>query len=298
MQEPKLPPDEQHRLQALRALKVLDTEPTEAFDRITKLAQKSFDVPIALVSLVDEDRQWFKSRQGLDAPQTGRDISFCGHAIHDRQVFVVDDTQTDLRFHDNPLVTGDPNIRFYAGVPVACPAGHLLGTLCIIDRRPRSFRENEFFLLQDLGEMVEDAIADAVDGITHPITGVLNGVGFARFAKLALERAPVAFEANLVTINVQRDAADDDETWHDHLRDVTAVIHDAFADGYVVGHVEDNVFAVLEREDDAKTSMQRFCTRMRQRRGGKAGVEVQIQDATQARRSPYVTGEGHLRVVG
>ncbi|NNC65016.1 MAG: GAF domain-containing protein, partial [Gammaproteobacteria bacterium] len=123
------------RLCSLQNLKVLDTLPEERFDRITRLVARVFDVPIALVSLVDVDRQWFKSRHGLDADETPREISFCGHAILEEKTFVVHDAAKDERFVDNPLVTGGPKIRFYAGHPVHSPQGTRIGTLCLIDRK-------------------------------------------------------------------------------------------------------------------------------------------------------------------
>jgi GAF domain-containing protein len=121
--KPSLPLDECERLDALRALGILDTEGEERFDRITRLAKRLFGVPIALISLVDQDRQWFKSRQGLDASETSREISFCGHAILKDSALVVSDTLNDERFHDNPLVTSEPSIRFYAGQPLRAPGG-------------------------------------------------------------------------------------------------------------------------------------------------------------------------------
>ena len=137
MQKPDAPSDETQRLRALRSLQILDTLEEERFDRITRLARRMFDVPIALVSLVDEDRQWFKSRQGLDACESGRDVSFCGHAILHERALVVPDSLEDARFMDNPLVAGPPHIRFYAGHPVHAPDGSRVGTLCIIDHVPR-----------------------------------------------------------------------------------------------------------------------------------------------------------------
>src|ERR1700752_1549332 len=115
MLTPALPADENTRLDTLRALNILDTSPEERFDRLTRLAKRLFGVPIALVNLVDADRQWFKSCVGLSATETPRDISFCGHAILGDDILLVPDAGVDERFHDNPLVTGDPNIRFYAG---------------------------------------------------------------------------------------------------------------------------------------------------------------------------------------
>ena len=118
MLEPPLPPDEAMRLAALRSLNILDTPAEERFDRITRLAQRLFDVPIALVSLVDTNRQWFKSCQGLDASETPRSISFCGHAILEDGPLIIEDATKDQRFADNPLVTGPPDIRFYTGQPL------------------------------------------------------------------------------------------------------------------------------------------------------------------------------------
>jgi GAF domain-containing protein len=126
-------------METLRALKILDSGPEERFDRLTRLAKRMFGVSISLVSLVDSDRQWFKSSQGLDATETPRDISFCRHAILGDTVFAVPDTLKDDRFHDNPLVTDAPNIRFYAGCRLTIAYGSKLGTLCIIDHKPRFF---------------------------------------------------------------------------------------------------------------------------------------------------------------
>lgn len=156
---PPLPPDEPARLARLQALNILDTPAEERFDRITRLASALFDVPIVLVSLVDRDRQWFKSRHGLDAPQTPRDISFCGHAIRGKLAFVVSDAAADPRFQDNPLVSGDPKIRFYAGQPLLAQEGSAVGTLCLIDRRPRALTEQQRGALGDLAAIVESELA-------------------------------------------------------------------------------------------------------------------------------------------
>jgi len=160
MREPEIPANEQERLAALRALQLLDTPPEERFDRITRLAQRLFNVPIALVSLVDGHRQWFKSRQGLDATETPRNISFCGHAILNDGVFYVPNAAADARFRDNPLVAGPPDIRFYAGAPLSSPDGHRVGTLCIIDRKPQDLSEEDLRTLCDLGRWVEEELRD------------------------------------------------------------------------------------------------------------------------------------------
>jgi len=147
--------DEAARIAALHALEILDTAEEERFDRITRLATRLFDVPIALVSLVDVNRQWFKSCIGLPTRETPRGMSFCAHAIQSDDALVIPDAREDARFVDNPLVTGEPHIRFYAGQPLAGPAGHNVGTLCIIDTRPRSMNAVDLESLRDLARVVE-----------------------------------------------------------------------------------------------------------------------------------------------
>ena len=145
---------ESQRLHALEATGLLDTRASESFDRITRLAAALFDVPIGLVSLVDRDRQWFKSCVGLDTTQTAREYAFCDHTIRTAEVMVIEDTLLDPRFADNPLVTGEPNIRFYAGAPLVLSSGQALGSLCIIDRSPRTFTAAQRDQLKDLAAIV------------------------------------------------------------------------------------------------------------------------------------------------
>lgn len=142
------------RLRVLRELLILDTPPEERFDRIVGFAAEEFDMPIALLSLVDEQRQWFKARVGLDACETSREISFCGHAILQSELFEVLDAALDPRFADNPLVTGAPFIRFYIGAPLALPGGATIGTLCLIDTKPRHFDMLDRAILGTLRDLV------------------------------------------------------------------------------------------------------------------------------------------------
>ncbi|ALO42217.1 GAF domain-containing protein [Pseudoalteromonas phenolica] len=154
MQKPPTPNNELSRLKYLNSLQLLDTEGDIDLDRITQFAAKLFCVPVALISIVDEERQWFKSKVGLEATQTPRDISFCGHAILGDSTFVVENTLLDERFSDNPLVTGEVSIRFYAGVPLKMLSGFKIGTLCIIDNQPREFRKQDAEILEKLASKI------------------------------------------------------------------------------------------------------------------------------------------------
>ena len=160
MKTPESPFNEAVRLLALKRTHLLDTPREERFDRFTRMAKLAFGVPIALVSLVDDKRQWFKSSQGLEARETPRDMSFCGHAILIDRLFIVEDTLEDPRFSDNPLVTGPPHIRFYAGAQLRSHEGYNLGTLCIIDTRPRSLDHDQRALLEELARCVDEEIND------------------------------------------------------------------------------------------------------------------------------------------
>jgi phosphoribosyl 1,2-cyclic phosphodiesterase/CheY-like chemotaxis protein len=150
-----LPRDEEQRLRALEGLGILDTPPEERFDRLTRVAAALFDVPMALVSLVDAERQWFKSHHGLEATETPREMAFCAHAILQDDVLLVRDAFGDPRFAENPLVTGEPRVRFYAGMPLTLPDGSRAGTLCLIDHRARDLSERQLEALRDLGRLVE-----------------------------------------------------------------------------------------------------------------------------------------------
>jgi signal transduction histidine kinase len=149
---------EEARLAALAAYGILDTPGDEAFDRYVRVASAILKVPIALVTLVDLNRQWFKSRIGVDLAQTDRSIAFCDHTIRSDEVMVVRDAQLDERFLDNPLVVNEPHVRFYAGAPLVTPDGHRIGALCVIDQRPRDMSEAEVELLRDLAHMVVDTL--------------------------------------------------------------------------------------------------------------------------------------------
>jgi PAS domain S-box-containing protein len=201
--EAPIPADEARRIATLHALGILDTPPEERFERITRLAAALFDVPIALVSLVDVNRQWFKARVGLPVPETDRSVSFCAHALERTDALVVENALTDPRFADNPFVTGDPAIRFYAGHPLRVGTGSAVGTLCLIDRRARTMSDEDLALLADLAHIAEHELgstelAKVVAALTASearVAGILDSVaeGVATFTRdgsiLSMNRA-------------------------------------------------------------------------------------------------------------
>lgn len=171
------------RLQALHRYEILDTEPEEAFDRITRLVKSVLHMPMAVVSLVDGDRQWFKSRQGVSATETPRAISFCTHTIRDTEPLVVPDAHADPRFANSPIVRGEPHIRFYAGVPLRTKEGYNLGALCSMDTKPRELSGEQLALLQDLGQLVVDELELRLLATTDTLTGTLSRRAFVEQAR-------------------------------------------------------------------------------------------------------------------
>ncbi len=148
------PKNEKQRLKVLWQYSVLDTMPEEIFDDLTELAARICEAPVAMITLVDEDRQWFKAKVGVSINETSRDISFCAHAITQPGLFIVPDATQDERFARNPLVKSDPKVRFYAGAPLVTPDGYALGTLCVIDKVPRELRPEQKQALRILARHV------------------------------------------------------------------------------------------------------------------------------------------------
>jgi diguanylate cyclase (GGDEF)-like protein len=246
-----VPDNEVERQAALDEQHILDEESDEDFNRITRLASQMLGVPTALISLVDRQRQWFLSRVGLEASETPRDVAFCAHAICGNDVLVVNDASADERFKDNPLVTGNPNIRFYAGVPLRTHSGFNLGTLCVISPQPRQLAGNEQQLLQDLAGMVIQHMESRRNSYLCSLTGLKN-------------RRPF-FDAGLNEFRRQRENGEpltlmifglDD--FHDFctrfgqqqgdrlLQELARQLQSDFGESALYGRVSDDEFAVLQ----------------------------------------------------
>lgn len=203
METPPIPSDDEHRVAALHSMRLLDTPVEERFERITRLARTFYDMPMAALSLIDSDRQWCKSEIGLPLRETGRDISICGHTIAKGEMLVVSDTLLDPRFVDNPLVTGDPFIRFYAGVPLRGRDRARVATLCVLDNRPHHAASLNLQVLQDLAALAEREFmfesplnsqsvdpARAADGLLllDEVTGLWNWNGITRLLEESSHR--------------------------------------------------------------------------------------------------------------
>ena len=250
MIKPATPLDEATRIGTLRALDILDTTPEERFDRLTRLAKRLFGVPVALVSLVDTNRQWFKSCDGLGAPETPREISFCGHAILSDDILLIPDALLDERFCDNPLVVGDPRIRFYAGCPLKAPNGSRLGTLCLIDVVPRSFDDDDLHPLRDLARMAEQELAMVQLATTDELTQVSNRRGFIKLAEQALSLCRrLGTPASLLYLDMDGFKQINDRYGHAEgdyaLRSFARLLTTTFRDADVVGRLGGDEFAVL-----------------------------------------------------
>ncbi|MFC3032580.1 sensor domain-containing diguanylate cyclase [Pseudoalteromonas fenneropenaei] len=216
MQIPQKPLQEDLRLATLKGLGLLDSKPEERFDRVTRIAKRLFDVPIVLVSLIDDERQWFKSCVGLDVQETSRDISFCGHAILGDEVFVVNNALEDARFADNPLVLQAPSIRFYAGCPIQAENGQKLGTLCLIDSRPRFLPEEDILLLKDLAAIIEHEIIAYHLATQDELTHLSNRRGFLSLGQYALELCQRQnFPASIVFFDLDGLKAVNDQFGHE-----------------------------------------------------------------------------------
>ncbi|WP_372694948.1 sensor domain-containing diguanylate cyclase [Immundisolibacter sp.] len=259
MQAPDNAVDEAGRLDALHSLNVLDTDPEERFDRLTRTARRLFDVPIALVSLVDANRQWFKSCMGLGVRETPRDVSFCGHTILGNDVFVITNACEDPRFADNPLVTGEPHIRFYAGCPLTGGGGHKLGTLCVIDSRPREFGPDDAAALKDLAAMAQSELTAMRMATEDALTGILNRRGFEMLAQQALSMClRQGSAATLLFFDLDKFKQVNDTYGHaagDHLlQRFAAALAKSLRDSDVCGRLGGDEFVALLTNTDKRAA--------------------------------------------
>ncbi|XGA79365.1 ATP-binding protein [Halomonas sp. CH40] len=198
MQPPPLPDNEAQRLQALHQLHVLDTPANDAFDRLTQMARELFEAPIALISLVDDSRQWFKSHPGLETTETSRQISFCAHAVAANQALIVHDTRADPRFIDHPLVEAFPNIRFYAGHPLRPKDNLPVGTFCVIDSQPRTFSARDRRLLENLAGQAEELLRQ--HQLSNDLARIANRFE-ALFSSSAVGKVRVDLQGKIIAVN-------------------------------------------------------------------------------------------------
>jgi diguanylate cyclase (GGDEF)-like protein len=266
MKTPETPANEKERLKTLRSIDILDTDSEERFDRLTRMAKRMFGVSVALVSLVDENRQWFKSKAGLDACETGRDISFCGHAILGNDIFVIEDALEDERFADNPLVTGEPKIRFYAGAPLRYLDGNKIGTLCIIDQKPRILDEEDSTMLRDLAEMAEGELAAIQLATIDDLTKISNRRGFVALAQNSINLcARQGSPVSMVFLDLDKFKPINDQFGHaegDHALIAFAnLMRKSFRDSDVFARIGGDEFVVLLTNTEKKLAaeiVQRF----------------------------------------
>ncbi|GGP78636.1 sensor domain-containing diguanylate cyclase [Shewanella ulleungensis] len=272
MQLAPIPENEHARLETLRGLNVLDTIAEERFDRITRLARRLFSVSISLVNLVDSDRQWFKSVQGIDVCETSRDISFCGHAINQPEVMIVPDALNDPRFADNPLVLASPNIRFYAGFPLTMPNGMRVGTLCIIDDQPKEFSKQDEQALEDLGRLVEGELLSIQQNILDALTAISNRRGFELLAEKTLANTDrLGLNTSLIFFDLDYFKEINDEFGHEEgdiaLKSFANLLINCFRESDVIARFAGDEFVVLLSQRDQMSLdslLQRFADLVKQ----------------------------------
>jgi diguanylate cyclase (GGDEF)-like protein len=262
-----LPANERERLEALVRYEILDTDAERHFDDLTLLASHICETPIALVSLVDKDRQWFKSRVGLSVSETSRDFSFCAHAILQPNLFIVPDATEDARFSDNPLVTGEPKIRFYAGMPLfTADTKHALGALCVIDRVPRELNATQKELIEALARQVQALLEfrfrlqqekhlSRIDSLT----GAANRRAFYENLEGELSRLKrYGRPFSLAYLDVDNLKGVNDDLGHDAgdavLCTVSATVRSNLRRTDTVGRIGGDEFAIVLSEADADTA--------------------------------------------
>ena len=264
MQVASLPENEADRVTTLRSLNILDTPREDRFDRYTRITARIFDMPIVLISLVDGHRQWFKSAEGLDAEETPRDISFCGHAILGDDVLEIRNTRSDKRFRDNPLVLEQPHIRYYAGAPLEAPNGHKLGTLCIIDRVPRRLTDEEKTMLKNLADMVVGEMIGNVD----TETGLANRDALISTGKSCFENDLTGRSLSMLLFDISDIMAlqNDPEAQKSPAESFAKLLLRHFPSAQSAAHVGAYHFAVLikaDRDFDDAPVVERFCAEVK-----------------------------------
>jgi diguanylate cyclase (GGDEF)-like protein len=275
---------ESERLKALHRYEILDTAPEEAFDRITRVVKSVLAMPMVAVSLVDRDRQWFKSRQGFDATETRRDISFCTHTIQDTQPLIVRDALEDPRFANSPLVQGKPNIRFYAGVPLRTKDGHNIGALCSMDTKARDLSAEQITLLQDLARLVVDELELRLLAGTDSLTGLMSRRQFLSVAQGDVERAKRYNKPlSCLVIDIDHFKAINDNYGHAVgdivLQRVAAVCKSELRGGDYVGRIGGEEFAIILPETamlDAFIVAERFLATLAATDIKVAGHEIRV----------------------
>lgn len=253
--------NETERLDALRRMDLLDTPPEQAFDRITRLAKSVLGTPIVAVSLIDVDRQWFKSIQGLDVSETPRDVAFCDHTIRRSEPMVVEDARLDERFANNPLVVGDPGIRFYAGAPLRTRDGYNIGTLCAIDLRPRTISAQHLEVLEDLARLVVDEMELRLVATTDSLTGAMTRRALFEAASRDFLRARRHhYGMNCAVLDIDHFKSINDRFGHAAgdliLQNVVAVCRSVLRQSDYLGRVGGEEFVVVLQDTDLQASLQ------------------------------------------
>ncbi len=273
--------DEAARLKSLYDYDILDTEAEKTFDDITQLVAQICNMPISLISLVDSERQWFKSKQGFEATEMPRDISFCGHAINQDGLFIVPNASKDERFFDNPLVTSAPNIRFYAGYPLKIRGGLNIGTLCLLDEAPREMDEEDQLLFKDLGAIIEQEIRSIQLATLDALTLISNRRGFLNLVDYGFkvcQRNKISMSFLLFDLNKFK--AINDQYGH-HEGDFVLVkfaqlMIETFRNSDVIGRLGGDEFVAMmtsSDEENTNTILARF--------------EVAIEEANATMNKPY-----------
>lgn len=251
---------EEERLATLDSYDILDTSAEEAFDRITRLTRRIFDVSMSTITLVDGHRQWFKSRQGISASETPKGPALCSVAIREARPLVVPDTMLDARFAANPLVLGEPHIRFYAGVPLQTPGGHCIGTICAMDEKPRTFRDDQLDTLSDLARIVMSELELRLLAMTDGLTGALSRRAFrdelSRAVSLALRHKS---DLSCIMLDLDHFKAVNDQHGHPVgdlvLSAAAAVCREELRKSDAFGRVGGEEFAILLPHTDPASAM-------------------------------------------